>query len=340
MSSKKGNGWSVVGSSAAATTVVPEWLREAFRGSFTEVHKALLQRRKNGKIPYHQCTVSIGPDEARDILSRNGMNRNLSESVAETYTDFIKSGEFLTRVCDLIISDEDVLLNGQHTLTGIIGSGAVGIFRVTFGLPKEDIPFMDKGKIRSTADDGRIAGIEHSPLVTGAARLLDLWFNDALETSRKVPSNRCLKIIEQHPDLEESAKFVSHLKRPLQCFVLLHYLAWKELDAREAVETFLEGVSNGWGLMGKGSPMLAVKALRAIKTAQMDEDNHRIKEVVLRGLFEGWNLFMAGRTIELGSLLKRIKRSNDAPSAEQRWWLKAGNKYLSPSNLDSAWLLG
>jgi hypothetical protein len=325
---------------------------EDAEGSFNEVVKTAL-KNKAGLFLKRPYIVIIYPHEAKQILEERFPNRSLRQDAVVYYSRLMKSGKFLFNGEPLVFSDTGKLMDGQHRLRALIDADKPQVFLVMFGIPEDAFPTFDNGRKRTHVDAGNIANLNDSVLVMGGAQRLYSWATNDLDTASHNPSpSECLKIIEAHPQLIESARECSKLKIRRRDAVLIHFLASELLHAKSKVEDYLFRIGDGHNLP-EGDPAFAVRSLLSTygggkgSKKLLDEEKQRVKNCILRFLFEGWNADFHGKPLKMATL-KNIVRKSITPELErknkairERWSLKVSeNNYHRYTDQDPGWLFG
>lgn len=103
--------------------------------------------------------ASIGPEQARKLLSFNSLNRDVYPAVVEEYARLMMEGRWKTVSNAISMTCDGVAGNGQHRLIAILASGVTASFLFALGMPPDSIYAEDRGKRRNLADDIGIAGL-------------------------------------------------------------------------------------------------------------------------------------------------------------------------------------
>ena len=141
----------------------------------------------------------VTPEMAKGWLEKcNITNRTLNIESAKKYRDIILQGHWETTHQGIAFYENGELADGQHRLKGIELAGIAVEVLVTQGLKKTAALAMDNGRIRSSHDQFRIAGITHLTN-TGVAILKFLM----LKGEAKTPN-----IYEQQAYYERNAELI------------------------------------------------------------------------------------------------------------------------------------
>ena len=150
---------------------------------------------------------TITPDYAAALLAKNTSNRPFTSSHADTIANGIRRGEWKLNGDAIRISDDGVLLDGQHRLTAIVRAGVPVQSVVIGGLPRDVFDTIDIGaKRRSTADVLAIHGEKHYTTLSAAAYLCQLGEG---KTNSARSSQICrLKCLDQKEHVSEHWGFL------------------------------------------------------------------------------------------------------------------------------------
>ena len=108
-------------------------------------------------------TETITPQIAIEYLKRNNPdNRKISRASVEDYARQMARGEFRHTHQGIGFLEDGTLGDGQHRLLGVVKSGCTVQMNVSYGLTKEDLLAVDRGRSRSVRDVVKIAGVDKS----------------------------------------------------------------------------------------------------------------------------------------------------------------------------------
>lgn len=114
----------------------------------------------------------IGPDEAKELLDANQVNRPLTDAAVARYAGFMDEGEWALTGEPLIFSGTGRLLNGQHRLHAIVRSKAVIEVVAIYGINESAFDKMDAGKNRTISDLIGVRGVPNHVAVASVAYAL------------------------------------------------------------------------------------------------------------------------------------------------------------------------
>ena len=128
-------------------------------------------------------TMSIGPDQAKALLSRNIKNRDLSQSFVNRYAADMLNHNWSDDVSMIRVDKEGNLQDGQHRLEAVVQSGTTQSFVVAENCPVEDFKKLDLGRGRTSRDALTVLGYKRPRIMSGAIRLVSLWNRGKLTES-------------------------------------------------------------------------------------------------------------------------------------------------------------
>lgn len=128
-------------------------------------------------------TMSIGPDQAKALLSTNIKNRDLSQSFVNRYAADMLNHNWSDDVSMIRVDEEGNLQDGQHRLEAVVQSGTTQSFVVAENCPVEDFKKLDLGRGRTSRDALTVLGYKRPRIMSGAIRLVSLWNRGKLTES-------------------------------------------------------------------------------------------------------------------------------------------------------------
>lgn len=182
---------------------------------------------------YADVTVRImrvTPELAAEMLKKNSNNRKLVRRHVELLVDVLDRREWYMNGETIVLSYDDVLLNGQHRLTAIVESGVSADCMVVYGIDPEAFKTIDGGRVRKVGDVLAMAGEENASKVAASVSMFYAVlrrggsFPESTNAFKVTPS-LCQDVLSQHPGLRRSTLQMSRgtLFRG-QHSAVLHYL--------------------------------------------------------------------------------------------------------------------
>lgn len=112
----------------------------------------------NSKIKSQVRTIT--PEEALELLKFNTRNRPMKKNVVMDYARQMKDGLWKTNGEPIIISDGNVILDGQHRLAACVKSNTPITTIITTGVDASVFDTIDTGIIRTGGDILSIGGVK------------------------------------------------------------------------------------------------------------------------------------------------------------------------------------
>lgn len=130
---------------------------------------------------------TITPEYASRLMAHNNLNRPVNRLTVEDYKTQIQKGLWRLNGEPILISDDGVLLDGQHRLIAVQETGLSITSVVVEGINKEFFSTIDTGRIRTIAD---IFNIEEVPNANGIGAVITSFFRlNKLENSASTKDN-------------------------------------------------------------------------------------------------------------------------------------------------------
>lgn len=246
--------------------------------------------------------VTVTPDVALEYLKANTSNRTLNTAYVNVLADQMKKGRWKFTGESIKISENNVLLDGQHRLSAIVSSGIALDLLVTTGLSDDVFDALDSGKLRSAGDVLSTVGVENPKKVAAVAKFALLYnrgkygsVTGGARSSRKsnylVTNQDIREFVQNDPDIgdvvEKAMTLSSKFKHiSFQIFGGMYYVLNK-VD-KQKCDQFFDKLVTGVNLMSD-DPVYALreKFLRA-------SANHMIKISPIDATFyiaKAWVLF-------------------------------------------------
>ena len=212
-------------------------------------------------------TALITPEVAKDLLSRNTANRPLKRNDVEFLKTQLETGEWQLTHQGIAISDEGLLLDGQHRLKAIQETGISAEMMVTFNVPKNTFSVLDIGRKRCAADLLYIEGAQGATMAAAIKSYLLYLEKPSLawrgNVHRLVSNLAVLKEYESDPEGWKSAQSITFRTQtkglitpsPFTCFI---YLALSKGHEFSVLEQFAINIKEGVALK-KHDPILAYR---------------------------------------------------------------------------------
>lgn len=211
---------------------------------------------------------TITPDAAREILAVMPKQRPLRPAHAEQLAKLLTGGKWDRNTPEPVVFDEEgLLLEGMHRMHACVMSGVPLVVDLKFNVPRSTFHVINRGRIRTAADDLILEGIVESDQVAkrlaAAGRVLRTFDAGFSPTSNyesrfgRLSSDDMAAVIRQHPLLPGTADYCtpmlcrSSVRFPHGAFVALLTLM-REVD-NELAMMFAEQIATGEHV-GAGDP--------------------------------------------------------------------------------------
>lgn len=126
--------------------------------------------------------ILITPQLAKEMLTMNTNNRNVSHAKVNQYSREMKSGKWMYDTGELIkISETGVIMDGQHRLEAIITANTPVYMHVATGIKEDRFKVLDTGKSRSASDIFKINGVKNSSQIPG---IINIYNNVYINRSK------------------------------------------------------------------------------------------------------------------------------------------------------------
>lgn len=177
-----------------------------------DVAEELLHKYRNVAVSIER----IGPQEAREFLRSNTMNRSLNEQHVKRMKQLICDGDWWMNGETIIFSNDGTLLDGQHRLCAIAAAGVAVDVLVVRGVDQDAFRTLDGGRVRTTGEVLAIDGEKNANCVASAVQAL-LAFVDmggcvfgSTNKARKATPLLTARVLSVYPQIRDS---VNAMKR-------------------------------------------------------------------------------------------------------------------------------
>lgn len=242
--------------------------------------------------------ATITPELAEDLLTRNTHNRSPVQARIEQYAADMRKGDWVVNGEAIKISDDGVILDGQHRLAAICEAGVPVQTLIITGLPSQAQETMDQGRARSFGDALKLRGERDYFNLAAAVRIVALYERHgvpfAVAGSPAPTAAQLARTLERNPEIRDSVEFAAKMRRawiPTSATAAMHYL-FASVDQDDA-DAFFTGVLVGENLSA-ASPLFVLRE-RLLKEHY---DTHRLEaKVKLAFVVRTWTAFRRGETI-------------------------------------------
>lgn len=193
----------------------------------------------------------VTPDYAAELLKLNVANRPLNKDTVDALVAAMNRGEWMYNGDAIRISNQNVLLDGQHRLEAIKKSGIPQWCRIERNLPPEAFDTIDRGRKRTVSDSLSVRGEKYAPVLASAIRWILVIERGGAYSNRVVSAPESVAVLETYPDVRHWVMFYASHKG-LRKFFDSALCAVATLFARkygaEVVEQFLTKLASGENL--------------------------------------------------------------------------------------------
>ena len=258
-----------------------------------------------GKQSITSKVETITPKKAQIYLESNTNNRRVRQTTVDFYARIMSSGAWKLNGKTIVISNEGVILDGQHRLQACVNSGATFQTVVVRGPEDECFGTIDQGVVRTGGDIVGREGYSQSNRKSAATRVI-LAIDEVDGGIEGFKPNLGLKrahieildyVVENDDLLTEACNAVREDDGPSICkppavFVALYvFLAQKN---RTKAKEFFEQLTSGENL-NKSDP--TYKLRKTLVGALSVTGVRRKKTWVLAITIKAWNAFLQGSTV-------------------------------------------
>jgi hypothetical protein len=147
----------------------------------------------------------ITPQMAKNMLTRNKNNRNLSMRTVENYAKDMRAGHWQVNGESIKIGKDGSLLDGQHRLSAVIKSGIPVPLVLIEDIDNDSFFTIDTGKKRTAGQIAQLSGEKNGNRVAAIARMIRLL--ELGKESYFVSGLEIQETIERYPLIREWATF-------------------------------------------------------------------------------------------------------------------------------------
>lgn len=266
-----------------------------------------------GKTSTHKIStrvVNINPEMAADLLKFNTRNRALNQRVVMDYATQMQKGLWQLNGEPIILSDTNLLLDGQTRLHAIIKSGTTQQMLIVTGVPSNAFRTIDTGYTRTAGNILGISGIKNSnELASVIAREFvlsansSIWQNhNGIDLRRaKVSKQEILDEYEKTPELYDeiiraTCRFYDSMRimYKSEAGAYMAYLIREKNHNKERVFSFFKQLFTEDGVENKTIHLLRKKLLQSI-TGQYKMSSQLKKALITKT----WNCYITGRELSI-----------------------------------------
>lgn len=240
------------------------------------------------------------PEMAAELLVHNKVNRSILKDRVKFYAKAMREGRWHLTGQAVIVSDEGMLIDGQHRLHACLASECSFPTVIIRGVPTAAMRHIDEGKPRSSGDVMEFEGIANGKKVAAIVNLIIGYEQRSLTSSSatRLHAHRDALIARYERDSEGIRTAVEVGERSQRAqkaspamWGALWYLT-SSLSSELAAE-FVDGASSGIGL-SEGDARLAFR--NWIINRQVRGQTTQGRVLMLTGI-NAWNAWVSGRKV-------------------------------------------
>lgn len=126
--------------------------------------------------------VIVTPEKALEILKTNKRNRPLKKNWVMFFADQMDRGLWKFNGESIIISADNVLLDGQHRLAAVVKSNKSQKFIIVYGIDQEAFNTIDVGTARTAGDMLSIDNVKNGNKIAGIIKVHEVLKRNNYQT--------------------------------------------------------------------------------------------------------------------------------------------------------------
>lgn len=261
-----------------------------------------------GRVVFNFCVMEfkkmlITPFQAKGLLEANVKNRRVKQPVVARYATDMANGKWKQDTGETIkISENGVILDGQHRLLAIVKSNVSLYFHVAYDVPDDSFDVIDTGSVRNASDAFVVYGIKNSnalPSMISMHHALKYDIPHGSQKNRKPTNSDILKMYLDHEDFwqnigKKAMNWYEAFSKILQPSVIGSFFAFfSEINADASVE-FMNQLCTGQDIKNNSIALLRQKLIQ-------DKLSVRKMPPYLKYalIIKTWNYFRSGEKIKI-----------------------------------------
>lgn len=248
-----------------------------------------IARGAKARTRIEPVTERITPRRAAELLTLNHSNRHIRKSVVDRYVQDMASGRWEFNGAPIIISDTNILLDGQHRLTALVEAGVALDFTVIYDAPEHLRFTVDQGAARKPGDILAFAGYAEPGSVASIAKMVMSREGGLTTISGYRPSNTSIRDwVDRNPDVADAAEIYRIARRQTPANPTVVATAWylcNRVDAEHAHDFFVRRFIGMEGLTADDPVKALIKRLKEMSS----RDSAAAKGEQLRYIILAWN---------------------------------------------------
>lgn len=250
--------------------------------------------------------ITLTPEYAHELLSRNPRNRNIRRANLETVKRAITNREWELNGEAIKIDIDGYMLDGQHRCQAVIETGiSIKTFLIE-GLPPETQVTMDTGKARSLADFLAMRGVKNAVRVAACASRIYVTQNHGIRQGARVSGSSSyatirerLTWLDDNPWVEDVAAQANEVRTKAKfpgIAMVAALIYWFDQIDSEDSQYFWARLADGVNLPA-GHPILVL--LAALQRLSEEIKGARNEYYVAAITIKAWNAYREGREISM-----------------------------------------
>lgn len=243
--------------------------------------------------------VTMTPQWAEALLANNPKNRKPKQGHIAALARDMQRGDWQLNGDAIRVSQEGVLLDGQHRLLACVKSGVAFQTILIRGLSADVRATIDSGAVRTYADRLSMRGVPNASQVAAAGRLVVGLASGEL-IHAKLTASEGDRLLAAHPGLVDSASFCLKAFPKMQSrLAAIHYVG-TYLGMHDRADTFVDVWRSGIpDYPGDPAHNLRERVLRQGTKIPADE--------IFRLLVTSWNRFVEHKPAQLLRAQKTVR---------------------------------
>lgn len=256
--------------------------------------------------------VTITPDLALDILTKNESNRKVNNRIVKNYAHAMKNGDWKLNG-ESIKYNKHRLIDGQHRLLACIEAEVPFTTMVITDIDSDVFDSIDIGYKRPAGQIFGMKGEKNANLLAATVKCVKAYYAGEPITRSPYSTIDLERELEKRPDIRESVTKMSNSSNipflTKSVAATAHYI-FSDIDYRTA-EQFFAGLIEGIGLESH-SPILLLRN-KLIKN--MNSAAKLGNDVKLGLTIKAWNYYRTGKHPRLLSYNPSGERAERFPVA-------------------------
>lgn len=177
----------------------------------------LLKRSSRGVVSEK---VTITPERAAVLFSRNPDNRNLREAKITQLASDLTQGKFHFNGESIIIANDGYLNDGQHRLFACLKTGISFDTILVVGTERASRFSIDTGSAKSASDHLSVQGFQNTSTAAAMARAILSWEEDGTQARRnRISAQAQIERVQNDELLRDIAQWTDNHRGKLRALV-------------------------------------------------------------------------------------------------------------------------